>query len=139
MRERGSLRACALAFGAGVLAAVLSAAGNYSIAQTQRSGETGDQSALAVPRLGVHGAPGVSLPQPLPPSEAALIRRIFSLQDSGALGDAQKDTARLQDDLLLGAVLADRYLRTAYRATAADLTAWLKRFGDQPDAQAIRA
>lgn len=138
MRGRRSLKTCALAFGVGVLSAVISAVGNYSIAQTQGPGDAGDQTAMAVPRIGVRGAPGVALPQPLPPSEAVLVRKVFALQHSGSLVEAEHTTARLQDSLLLGSILADRYLRTAYRATPAELSAWLTRFGDQPDAQAIR-
>src|SRR5947209_2701073 len=133
MRGRGSLQTCALALGAGVLVAVLSATGNYSVAQTQGTGETGDQTALAVPRVGLRGAAGVALPQPLSPSEAALARRIFALQDAGSVGEAEKEMARLQNDLLLGNILADRYLRPNYRPNPTELAAWLTRFGDQPE------
>ncbi len=93
---------------------------------------------MAVPRPGMHGAALVGIPQPLPPSEAILVRKIFSLQDTGYLSDAIRDSARLDDSLLMGPILADRYLHTAYHATPAELTAWLARFGDQPEAIAIR-
>src|SRR5271166_3315058 len=136
MRGRGSRQTCALATWAGMLSVVLAAAGNYSIAQAQRPGETADQTALAVPRVGLRGAAGVALPQPLSPSEAAQVRRIFYLQGSGSVAEAARETERLQNDLLLGAVLADRYLRG--RPTEAELAAWLIRFGDQPDAPTIR-
>lgn len=138
MRGQGSLRTRALAIGAGVLGAVLAASGNYSFAQAPGTGGTGDQTALAVPRIGMRGAAGVGLPQPLPPSEAVLVRRIFSLQDGGSLAEATRDTPRLGDSVLLGAILADRYLHTQYRASAAELTAWLASFGDQPQASAVR-
>ena len=136
MRGRGSRLTRALLTWVGVLAAVLSAAGSYSIAQAQGPGETADQTALAVPRVGLRGAAGVGLPQPLSPSEAAQVRRIFSLQGAGSVAEAARETERLQNDLLLGAILADRYLRG--RPTAAELAAWLTRFGDQPEAPAIR-
>ena len=135
MRGRGSRQTCALATWGGVLAVVLATGGNYSFAQAQRPGETADQTALAVPRVGLRGAAGVGLPQPLSPSEAAQVRRIFSLQGSGSVADAARETERLQDDLLLGAILADRYLRG--RPTPEELAAWLTRFGDQPEAPAI--
>lgn len=138
MRGRGSLWTRALAIGAGVLGAVLAAWGNYSFAQTPGTGGTGDQTALAVPRIGMRGAAGVGFPQPLPPSDATLVRRIFSLQDAGSLAEATRNTARLGDSALLGPILADRYLHTPYRASAAELTAWLARFGDQPQASAVR-
>ncbi len=138
MRGWGSLQTRALMIWVGMLCAVLAAQGNYSVAQAQRPGETDDQTALAVPRVGLRGAAGVGLPQPLSPSEAALIRRIFSLQDSGSVADAARETARLENKLLLGVILADRYLHTTYRPAPAELTDWLVRFGDQPEAAAIR-
>ena len=119
-----------------MLVAVLVAMGDYTVAQAQRTGETGDQSALAVPRIGLRGASGVGLPQPLSPSEAVQVRRIFYLQDSGSVAEAARETGRLGNDLLLGAILADRYLRSV--ASTADLAGWLARFGDQPEAPAIR-
>jgi soluble lytic murein transglycosylase-like protein len=122
-----------------MLCAVLAAPWSYSVAQAQRSGTTDDQTALAVPRVGLHGAAGVGIPQPLAPSEAARIRRIFSLQDSGSQAEAARETERLEDGLLLGTILADRYLHGTYRPTPADLTAWLARFGDQPEALSVRA
>ena len=39
---------------------------------------------------------------------------------------------------MLGTILADRYLRTAYHPAPAELSAWLARFGDQPEATGIR-
>jgi soluble lytic murein transglycosylase len=136
MRGRGSRQTRALVTWAGVLVAVLVAAGDYSIAQAQRPDETSDQTALAVPRVALRGAVGVGVPQPLSPSEASQVRRIFSLQGSGSLAEAARDTEHLKNDLLLGAILADRYLRD--RPTPAELAAWLARFGDQSEAPAIR-
>lgn len=55
------------------------------------------------------------------------------------MADAARETERLDaDPLLLGTILADRYLRNTYRPTPPELTAWLVRFGDQPEAPAIR-
>ncbi|HME27554.1 MAG TPA: lytic transglycosylase domain-containing protein [Acetobacteraceae bacterium] len=119
-----------------MLTVVLAVVGNYSVAQAQGAGETADQTALAVPRMGLRGAAGVALPQPLSPSEAAQVRRIFSLQGNGSTAEAARETDRLQNDLLLGPILADRYLRG--RPAEVELTAWLVRFGDQPDGPAIR-
>ncbi len=119
-----------------MLAALLGAAGNYCAAQAQRPGESADQAALAVPRVGLRGAAGVGLPQPLSPSEAAQMRRIFSLQGAGSVSEAARETDRLQNDLLLGPILADRYLRG--RPTPPELTAWLVRFGDEAEAPTVR-
>jgi soluble lytic murein transglycosylase len=119
-----------------MLVAVLTASWTYSIAQAQGTGETADQTAMAVPRIGLPGAASVGLPQPLSLADAAQIRRIFALQASGSVAEAAHETERLQNDLLLGAILADRYLR--YRASPEELSAWLTRFGDQPEASSIR-
>ena len=120
-----------------MLVAVLAAAGSYSVAQAQGTGETGDQTALAVPRVGLRGAAGVGLPQPLSPSEAAQVRRIFSLQGGGSVAEAARETERLQNDLLLGRHPGGPLPARPSRA-AAELAAWLTRFGDQPEAPAIR-
>ena len=86
----------------------------------------------------MRGAASVGLPQPLSPSEAARVRKIFSLQDSGSVAEAARETERLENGLLLGTILADRYLHGTYRPSQPELTAWLARFGDQPEAPAIR-
>jgi soluble lytic murein transglycosylase-like protein len=113
------------------------AMGSYSIAQAQRPGDAIEQTAMAMPRVGVPGQGGVALPQPLSPSEATQIRRVFSLQGEGSFARAARETDRLQNDLLLGTILADRYLRDG--PSPAELSAWLTRFGDQAEAPAIRA
>ena len=118
--------------------AVLAAAGDYSVAHAERAGQA-DQAALAVPRVAVRGAAGVAMPQPLAPSEAARIKRIFALQAAGNFADARRETERLEQGLLLGPILADRYLNPSDRPSAVELTAWLERYGDQPDAPAIQA
>jgi soluble lytic murein transglycosylase-like protein len=121
-----------------VFCAVLAAAGNYSIANAQWTGDPDNQTALAVPRVGLRGSPEVALPQPLAPSEVARVRRIFALQAAGNVAEAARETERLENPLLLGAILADRYLNPGYRPTPAELSTWLARFGDEPDATAIQ-
>jgi soluble lytic murein transglycosylase-like protein len=99
-----------------------------------------DQNAMAVPRVSLpDGNAGVSLPQPLSPSDSVLVRRAFTLQDRGDLRDADRAIGELQSDLLLGHLLAARDLGRFHRATAGELTDWLGRYASQPDAPAIRA
>ena len=98
-----------------------------------------EQTAMAIPRIGLPGARAVALPQPLSPGDAAKIRRIFALQRDAAITEATREMETLESDILRGPILADRYLNTAYIATMAELTSWLARFGDQPDAPAVRA
>jgi soluble lytic murein transglycosylase-like protein len=94
-----------------------------------------DETAMAIPRVQPPaGTNGVGLPQPLPPSEAARIRRIFALQKKSQIPEAVAETARLTDTTLLGHILADRYLSPRYRATATELSDWLGHYADLPDA-----
>ncbi len=65
-------------------------------------------------------------------------REIFALQDAGAWDEADALIARLEDDLLLGHLLAQRYLHpTHYRSKYRELAEWLERYADHPDAQRI--
>jgi soluble lytic murein transglycosylase-like protein len=94
--------------------------------------------ALSIPRPPQPGGVG-GIPQVLLPSDAALYRRIFALQDRGRITEAAAETERLADTLLLGHILADRLLGPHTRATVPELTDWLSRFADQPDAGRIHA
>ncbi len=95
---------------------------------------------MAVPRVMPPGSGGeVSLPQPLAPSDAARIRRIFSLQAHGAINAAEHETAQLDTDtplgrVMLGYILADRYLGRFTKPGQDELRSWLARWPDLPDA-----
>ena len=100
----------------------------------------GDETAMSIPRVMLPGGnPGVALPQPLDPSDAVRIRRIFAWQQSGNIAAAERATAELGDPLLIGDILADRYLGRFHRATADALTEWLRSYPDLPDGPAIHA
>lgn len=101
-----------------------------------------DDTALAIPRVGQAGSAEVSLPQPLAPSDTARIRRIFALQAQGAISAAEHETARLDTDtplsqVMLGYILADRYLGRFTKPGQDELRAWLARWPDLPDASNI--
>ncbi len=119
--------------------AAIAVAGGYSCAHAQTVRGTDDQTALGVPRVALNGYPGLALPQPLSPGEAAQVRHIFALQAAGNIAEATHETGLLNNKLLLGHILADRYLSGLSNLTAAELTDWLASYGDQPDAPAIRA
>jgi soluble lytic murein transglycosylase-like protein len=119
--------------------AMLSATGFSASVWAKNADDAVDQTAMAIPRIGMPGARSVALPQPLSPGDVARVRRVFTLQRAGSVTEATHEMEGLESDLLRGSILADRYLDTAYLPDAAELSAWLARFGDQPDAPAIRA
>ncbi|HTU53917.1 MAG TPA: lytic transglycosylase domain-containing protein [Acetobacteraceae bacterium] len=116
-----------------VAGAALLAGTAASTAHAQSAPET----AMAVPRTAPPNGVEVALPQPLGPSQADLVRRIFALQDHGAIAAAERAEARLTDQTLLGSILADRYLGPYTVTSASQLEDWLSRFGDQAPAPAI--
>ena len=130
---RQRLRSLLLSF------AMLSATGSQAFVLAKNADDAVDQTAMAIPRVGMPGSRSIALPQPLSPGDVARVRHIFALQRSGAITDAGQEMERLDSNILHGAILADRYLNTAYISNASELSAWLTRFGDQPDAPSIRA
>jgi len=80
-----------------------------------------------------------SLPTILAAEDAFRYRRIFALQRDGSWGDADHEISLLKDRLLMGEVLAQRYLHHGYQASYGDLSEWLRRFGDLPEASAVYA
>ena len=129
--------------GAAILVVAIAAAAQAQVPAS--SGKPGsaarsdEQTAFAFPRVVLPSTPEVALPQPLTPSDAARVRRIFALQDHGKLAEAQRLIDDLRNPLLFADILADRYLGRYHRSTAAELKDWLDRFPDQPDAPAIHA
>lgn len=105
-----------------------------------------EETALAVPRLApaMGGLAGAPLPQPLAPSEAVLIRRVFAAQARGNIQEAARiaagiDTGTSLGSDMLGHILADRHLGPYTRPGAPELRDWLDRWPDLPDAPAVRA
>jgi soluble lytic murein transglycosylase len=101
--------------------------------------EINNQTAMVVPHLVAPGVlSNVALPQPLSPSDAAGVRRIFADQAHRRMADAEYQTGLLDSTLLLGPILADRYLGPFHHSTVGELEAWLANYGGQPEATAIR-
>lgn len=122
-----------------LLAASAILAGAAGPAHGERAGEAPEDTALAVPRISLGGTPRVALPQPLAPSEAARIRRIFALQAKNDIPAALAECEQVTDTLLLPDLLADRYLSGSAHPNPTELTAWLAQYQDLPDAAAIHA
>lgn len=122
-----------------VAGAALLASAAVSAAHAQGGGG-GEQTAMAIPRIETPGkAYELALPQPLSPSDAARIRRIFADQAHSRMAEAAQETSELSTDLLTGTILADRYLGRFHEATVAELASWLRHYPAQPDAAAIEA
>lgn len=100
-------------------------------------GTGADEIALPAPRAGLGPAHDVAIPEPLGPGDVALMRRILALQAGGNVLEAVRASAGLQDRLLMGTLLADRYLGHHHYSTAAELTDWLANYANQPDAPAV--
>ncbi|MEC7490293.1 MAG: lytic transglycosylase domain-containing protein [Pseudomonadota bacterium] len=80
----------------------------------------------------------VSIPNVLTEKDASLYRRIFKSQKRGAWRRANKLVAKLDNQLLLGHVRAQRYLHpTKYRSQYIELARWMKIYSDHPDARRI--
>ena len=85
-----------------------------------------------------HAVESIPLPRPLDPVDAARIARIFALQGAGDLEQAARETARLHDRVLVQDILADRMLRSGSQVRVADVTQWLRRWPDHPDAPRLK-
>ncbi|MCR0983230.1 lytic transglycosylase domain-containing protein [Roseomonas populi] len=108
--------------------------------------QTPQEIALSFARTPLAGiSPAVpGLPQPLAPSDAARLRRIFELQARGEMAQAMRESERLDDRRLMGHVLADRWRADGaagggVEPTVAELRAWLSDNSDHPDAPRLHA
>lgn len=78
------------------------------------------------------------LPQALSFEDARRYQGIFAAQRFASWQEADELIATLQDSLLLGHVLAQRYLSKNYNASYMELYAWLKNYADHPQAEALQ-
>jgi soluble lytic murein transglycosylase len=83
--------------------------------------------------------PEIDVPKPLEETDAARYRQIFRLQNKADWKGANEIIGSLTDLRLMGHVLAQRYLSPTYKARYAELSEWLSKYGDHPDAPAIYA
>jgi soluble lytic murein transglycosylase len=107
-----------------------------------QAAETGSrpQTAALIPapqtlRGGDEGA--ATLPKYLSDKDVQSYRRIFSLQEDAHWKDADKLIGQLQDKVLLGNVLAQRYLHPQYKSTYKELHDWMADYADLPDAGTV--
>ena len=75
---------------------------------------------------------------PLSTADILVYRRIFALQDAGHFAAADAQIARLDDHMLAGHVLFQRYMHpNAYRSSYRELYDWLVRYPDLPGADRV--
>ncbi len=117
-------RLAALLAGIVALAGVTTDAGAVETASL-RTGDTGEAAAPQAPRV-------------LAPDTAERYRRIFALQKDGRWEAADRLIADLDNDLLLGHVLAQRYLHpTDYWSSFPELRDWLAAYPSHPQARRL--
>jgi len=79
-----------------------------------------------------------AVPRILSPEDAERYRRIFELQDKAKWRAADKLIARLENRLLMGHVLFQRYMHpTGYRSRFRELSRWLSKYADHPGARRV--
>ena len=80
----------------------------------------------------------LAFPEILGHEDVDLYRDIFDVQGSGDWKTADTLIARLRDRLLMGHVMAQRYLHpTKYRSKYKELKAWMAKYADHPDARQL--
>src|SRR5215469_597212 len=102
-------------------------------------------SAIAADRYEVAALPpsaappreAAGLPDILGAADVARYRAITSFQDDGRFAAADAEIAGLQDRVLVGHVLAQRYLDHRYKPRYDELKDWLEHYADLPQAQVI--
>lgn len=71
-------------------------------------------------------------------ADVATYRSIFELQERGDWTRANARIRTLENDVLMGHVLYQRYMHpTAYRSKFSELDAWMDQYADQPDAARV--
>lgn len=80
----------------------------------------------------------VKLPGVLSARDIALYRQIFALQKDGHWKEADDLIALVEDDILMGHVLEQRYMHpTKYRSKYKELKAWMVKYADHPQSRRI--
>jgi soluble lytic murein transglycosylase len=96
----------------------------------------GDGEAAAM--APVPATPKAAVPRVLSDSDTQLYQRIFEVQEDGDWKEADRLIAKLSDRLLMGHVLAQRYLHPRkYRSSYKELKAWMADYADHPQAGRI--
>lgn len=82
-------------------------------------------------------APWTTSVPSLSPADIDRYREIFALQEAGKFAEADRQIEQLSDRMLLGHVLAQRYLHPKYLTPYSELAQWLEDYGDHVGADRI--
>ncbi len=79
----------------------------------------------------------VDVPQVLSDADIALYRKIEKAQSKGDWPQADSEIKQLKNDILIGQVLRERFMRADYQPDYDALRQWMEKYGDQPGAAAV--
>jgi soluble lytic murein transglycosylase len=81
----------------------------------------------------------VPAPEILSDADVERYQQIFLLQEKADIKGAEKIIAQLDNELLMGHVLSQKYLHpTAWRSSFSELSSWLQLYNDHPAASRIK-
>ena len=105
---------------------------------TPEAAEAAAPAADLIADLAAEAAPHDEPMRVLSDEDAARYREIFALQEDGKWRAADAIIGELEDDILLGYVLYQRYMHpTAYRSKYNELKRWMAYYADHPEANKI--
>jgi soluble lytic murein transglycosylase len=132
-----SHKIAALAVAASMLWMTAAHAGQATEAAASGSPAVSYQSYPAGSGAASTPVPAMNLPQILSPQDAEHYAAAFALQESADWEAADRHIAAIKDRMLVGTLLAQRYLSPDYKTSLAQARDWLAAYRDQPEAHAI--
>lgn len=70
-------------------------------------------------------------------SDVQRYQKIFRALKNNEIGEANSQIKKLDSDVLLGHVLAEKYLNTDHKTNLSELKTWLSKYSDHPQAAAL--
>ncbi len=72
------------------------------------------------------------------PQDVGLYKKMFRALEENDFGRFDALRKKLENEILLGSVLAEKYLHPKYKSTVAELKKWLENYNSYPQAERIR-
>ncbi len=111
--------------------------GNAAATRDATANAKGTEVAVLEPS-GILAEQAVPLPQPLSAEDERRYRRVFLHQEAGEWKEADRLIGQLNDRILMGHVLYQRYMHpTKYRSKYKELRDWMALYADHPGARRI--